>query len=61
LKAFSTAFLIAVAIFIAGCADPLEKSVMQEVPAKFQRGFTGQGTLGPMDRGDDEHIKQMHP
>ena len=61
MKAFSTAFLIAVAIFVAGCADPLEKPVMQEVPAKFQRGLTGQGTLGPIDRTDDEHMKQMHP
>jgi hypothetical protein len=61
LKAFSIAFLIANAIFIAGCADPLEKPVVQEVPQKFQRGITGQGTLGPMDRTDDQYIKQTHP
>jgi PBP1b-binding outer membrane lipoprotein LpoB len=61
LKAFSIAFLIASAIFIAGCADPLEKPVVQDVPEKFQRGITGQGTLGPMDRTDDQYIKQTHP
>jgi hypothetical protein len=61
LKAFSIAFFIASAILIAGCADPLEKPVVQEVPEKFQRGITGQGTLGPMDRTDDQYIKQTHP
>lgn len=61
LKAFSIAFLIANAILIAGCADPLEKPVMQEAGEKFQRGITGNGTLGPMDRTDDPSIKQMHP
>ena len=61
LKAFSTAFLIASAILIAGCADPLEKPIMQEVPEKFQRGITGQGTLGPIDRSDDQYIKETHP
>jgi hypothetical protein len=61
LKAFSIAFLIANAILLAGCADPLEKPVMQEAGEKFQRGITGNGTLGPMDRTDDPTIKQMHP
>jgi hypothetical protein len=61
LKAFSIAFLIANAILLAGCADPLEKPVIGEVPQKFQRGITGNGTLGPMDRTDDPDIKQMHP
>lgn len=61
LKAFSIAFLIANAILLAGCADPLEKPLIQEVPQKFQRGITGNGTLGPMDRTDDPDIKQMHP
>ncbi|MDP9098142.1 MAG: hypothetical protein M3N48_04010 [Verrucomicrobiota bacterium] len=61
LKAFSIAFCIATTVLLAGCADPLEKPVMQEVPQKFQRGITGNGTLGPMDRSDDPSIKQMHP
>jgi hypothetical protein len=61
LKAFSIAFCIATAVLLAGCADPLEKPVMQEVPQKFQRGITGNGTLGPMDRTDDQYIKQTNP
>lgn len=61
MKAFSIAFLIAAAILVAGCADPLEKPLMNEVPQKFQRGITGNGTLGPMDRTDDDYIKQTHP
>jgi hypothetical protein len=61
LKAFSIAFFIASAILIGGCADPLEKPVVGEVPQKFQRGITGNGTLGPMDRTDDQYIKQTHP
>jgi hypothetical protein len=61
LKACSIAFCIATAVLLAGCADPLEKPVMQEAGEKFQRGITGNGTLGPMDRTDDPSIKQMHP
>ena len=61
LKAFSIAFCIASALLFAGCADPLEKPVIQEVPEKFQRGITGNGTLGPVDREDDPYIKQTHP
>jgi hypothetical protein len=59
LKALSLAF--AIAVLLAGCADPLEKPMVQEVPEKFQRGFTGQGTLGPMDRTNDPTIKETHP
>jgi len=61
LKAFSIAFLIANAILLAGCADPLEKPVVREVPEKFQRGITGNGRLGPMDRTDDPYIRQTNP
>ena len=61
LKAFSIAFLIASAILIAGCADPIEKPVVQEAQEKFQRGITGNGTLGPVDRSEDPYIKQTHP
>jgi hypothetical protein len=61
LKAFSIAFLIANAILLAGCADPLEKPMMQEAGEKFQRGITGNGTLGPMDRTDDPSMNQIHP
>ena len=61
LKAFSFAFCIASAILFAGCADPLEKPMVQEAQEKFQRGVTGNGTLGPVDRSDDPTIKEMHP
>jgi hypothetical protein len=61
LKAFSIAFCIASAVLIAGCADPLEKPVVQEAQEKFQRGITGNGTLGPVDRSEDQYIKQTHP
>jgi hypothetical protein len=62
LKAFTAAFLIVSAAFLfGGCADPLEKGTVQEVPEKFQRGITGNGTLGPMDRSDDPSIREMHP
>ena len=61
LKAFSIAFFLASAILIGGCADPLEKPVVQEAQEKFQRGVTGNGTIGPVDRSDDPTIKEMHP
>jgi hypothetical protein len=57
LKALSTAFCLASAILAAGCADPLEKPVGQEAGEKFQRGITGHGTLGPIDRSTDPTVK----
>jgi hypothetical protein len=59
LKALSLVF--AIAVLLAGCADPLEKPVVQEVPEKFQRGIRGEGTLGPIDRSNDPNIKETHP
>jgi len=49
-----------------GCADPLEERSTQEVQGQFERGVTGQGTLGPLERspGDPagEHgVPQTHP
>jgi hypothetical protein len=62
LKAITAAFLLAGAAFLfGGCADPLEQATLQEVPQKFQRGITGNGTLGPRDRSDDPNITEMHP
>jgi len=62
LKAFTAAFLLASVAFLLGsCADPLEQTTVQEVPQKFQRGITGNGTLGPIDRSDDPNIREMHP
>lgn len=61
LKAFSIAFCLASAILAAGCADPLEKPVVQEAGEKFQRGITGHGTLGPIDRSLDPDVKPPEP
>ena len=62
LKAFSVAFLLLTAAFLlGGCADPLEKGTVQEVPERLQRGITGNGTLGPMDRSTDPSMREMHP
>ena len=60
---------LAVALLaLGGCADPLEQRSGQEVQEQLGRGITGQGTLGPMDRGGDlndpasEHsVPQTHP
>ena len=67
MKPLSIALAIAL-LALSGCADPLEQRSGQEVQEQFGRGVTGQGTLGPMDRGqgpDDpaaEHsVPQTHP
>ena len=59
-------FLIALTLTTGGCADPMEQRSTEEVGGQFQRGVTGQGTLGPIDRpsGDPaaEHgVPQTHP
>jgi len=62
LKAYPViVLLVSAAILLGGCADPLEKGTVEEVPAKFQRGITGNGTLGPIDRSDDPNIRETHP
>ena len=43
--------LLVIACMIAGgCADPLEQRSSEEVGEQLQRGVTGQGTLGPVER-----------
>jgi hypothetical protein len=62
LKAFPVAFLLLTGAFLLGsCADPLEKGTVREVPERLERGITGNGTLGPMDRSNDPSIREMHP
>jgi len=51
---------------LSGCADPLEQRTGGEVQQQLERGVTGQGTLGPMERAPDdpaaEHsVPQTHP
>jgi hypothetical protein len=42
-----TPILLILAWLIAGgCADPLEQRTAREVQGQFERGVTGQGTLG---------------
>jgi hypothetical protein len=57
---------IASMLVAGGCADPLEQRSAQEVQGQLERGVTGQGTLGPINRtpGDqaNEHaVPQTHP
>jgi hypothetical protein len=60
LKALSIAFFIVTALFLGGCADPLERPLGQEAGEKFKRGIRGEGTLGPIDRSDDPYIQERH-
>ena len=65
MKRMSILFVIA-CLALSGCADPLEQRTTQEVQGQLERGVTGQGTLGPLERspGDPaaEHsIPQTHP
>jgi hypothetical protein len=58
--------LVIACLILSGCADPLEQRTTQEVEGQFERGVTGQGTVGPMERspGDPaaEHsVPQTHP
>jgi hypothetical protein len=62
LKAFTIAFLAAAAaVILAGCADPLEKPIVEEAQEKFQRGITGNGRLQAPDRSEDPTIGGNHP
>ncbi len=60
--------LLAVAwmLFGGSCADPLEQRSTGEVQAQLERGVTGQGQIGPINRTQDdqanEHaVPQTHP
>ena len=59
--------LLMIAWLIAGgCADPLEQRTTQEVQGQFERGVTGQGTIGPLERPPEDlagqhSVPQTHP
>jgi hypothetical protein len=58
--------LILVWMIVGGCADPLEQQSAGEVQGQFERGVTGQGTIGPIDRPPDDpagqhSVPQTHP
>lgn len=66
MERLSILFAIASLLIAGGCADPLEQRSAQEVQGQFERGVTGQGSLGPINRapGDqaNEHaVPQTHP
>jgi hypothetical protein len=66
MKRMSIWFVIAAALVTGGCADPLEQRSSREVEQQLERGVTGQGTLGPINRSEgdqaDEHgVPQTHP
>jgi predicted small lipoprotein YifL len=65
MKPLSIALVIA-SLAGVGCTDPLEQRTGQEVQGQLERGVTGQGTLGPLERSPDdpasEHsVPQTHP
>jgi hypothetical protein len=65
MKRMRILFVIA-CLAVAGCADPLEQRSTEEVQGQLERGVTGQGTLGPLERSPDdpaaEHsVPQTHP
>lgn len=66
MKRVSIVFALGAALFFVSCADPLEQRSGTEVQNKVERGVTGQGNLGPINRpaGDpaNEHaVPQTHP
>jgi hypothetical protein len=65
MKRMRILFVIA-CLAVAGCTDPLEQRSTEEVQGQLERGVTGQGTLGPLERSPDdpaaEHsVPQTHP
>jgi len=60
------AIVCSLALITGSCADPLEHRSTEEVGGQLQRGVTGQGAVGPIDRPPDdpagEHgVPQTHP
>ena len=66
MKSLSLLLVIAGTLLAGGCADPLEQRSTQEVQSQLERGVTGQGRIGPINRTEDdqasEHsVPQTHP
>jgi hypothetical protein len=66
MKPLSILFAIGWMVMALGCADPLEQRKGSEVQDQLERGVTGQGQIGPIERSTDdpagEHgVPQTHP
>jgi hypothetical protein len=66
MKRMSILLVIALTLIVGGCADPLEERTSEEVEGQLQRGVTGQGTIGPVERSPSdpagEHsVPETHP
>jgi hypothetical protein len=66
MERISIVFALAGAFFLAACTDPLEHRSTGEVQSQLERGVTGQGQIGPVEREPDdpanEHgVPQTHP
>jgi hypothetical protein len=66
MKRLSTLLLVAGIVISGGCADPLEQRSTEEVQSQLERGVTGQGQIGPINRTPDdqasEHsVPETHP
>jgi hypothetical protein len=54
MKRMPILLVIASMVLVGGCADPLEQRSTEEVQGQLQRGVTGQGTLGPIERSAND-------
>jgi hypothetical protein len=45
MKRLSVLCVLAIALAVAGCADPLEQTTAEDVKNQLQRGVTGEGHL----------------
>ena len=54
MKQITAAALLFAGLLGSGCAT--EKPLGEEVTEHLQRGATGQGQLGPIDRSDDPFV-----
>jgi hypothetical protein len=66
MKRMSILLVVACTLIAGGCADRLEERSAQEVQGQLERGVTGQGTLGPIERFPNDpagqhSVPETHP
>jgi len=59
LKRLFAALVSTSTLVIGGCTD--ETPPAEEVSQQFQRGITGEGQLGAIDRSDDPYVQSREP